>query len=226
VVTLGGGRVEAVEVVGRIGPVLEAGRTDAVGIDVPIGLTDAPTRAADRAARALLGRRASSVFSAPLRTVVDAYAAGEVTTHASATALSVATCGRGMSIQAWGLVPKVAEVDVLIGGGRRAAEVHPEVAFATLAGEPLPRKTSWGGLERRRELLLARGVELPTTFEGADRCAPDDVLDAAVCAYVADGLARADGTVVTLPASVTEHDRGRPIVITARRAPGPRGEVG
>jgi predicted RNase H-like nuclease len=226
VVTLVGGHVDAVEVVEELGPALEASRPDAVGIDIPIGLTDAPTRGADRAARALLGRRASSVFSAPLRTLVDAYVAGRVTTHAAATALAVATTGNGMSIQAWGLVPKVAEVDALVDGGADPAEVHPEVAFATLAGEPLPRKTSWAGLERRRELLGALGLVVPATFEGADRCAPDDVLDAAVCAYVADGLARADGTVATLPASTAERDRGRPIVITTRRPPGRCSEVG
>jgi predicted RNase H-like nuclease len=226
VVTLVGGHVDTVEVVGELGPALGTSRPDAVGIDIPIGLSDAPTRGADRAARSLLGRRASSVFSAPLRTVVDAFVAGEVTTHAAATALAVATTGKGMSIQAWGLVPKVAEVDALVVDGADAAEVHPEVAFATLAGEPLPRKTSWAGLERRRQLLHALGIVVPAAFAGADRCAPDDVLDAAVCAYVADGLARSDGTIVTLPARTTEHDRGRPIVITARRPPGRRSEVG
>jgi predicted RNase H-like nuclease len=226
VVTLVGGHVDAVEVVDELGVALEASRPDAVGIDIPIGLTDAPARGADAAARALLGRRASSVFSAPLRTVVDAYVAGRVTTHAAATALAAATTGKGMSIQAWGLVPKVAEVDALVADGVDAAEVHPEVAFAVLAGEPLPRKTSWAGLERRRQLLRALGVVLPATFDGADRCAPDDVLDAAVCAYVADGLTRTDGTIATLPAIATEHDRGRPIVVTARRRPGRGSELG
>jgi predicted RNase H-like nuclease len=226
VVTLDGGRVHEVEVVAALGPALEVRRPRAVGIDMPIGLTDGPVRAADRAARAQLGRRASSVFSAPPRAVIDAYVAGEVTTHAAATALAVATTGRGMSIQAWGLVPKVAEVDALIAGGSEAAEVHPEVAFAVLAGRPLPRKTSWAGLERRRELLRAHGIDLPVTFAGADRCAPDDVLDAAVCAYVAGGLAAADGSIRTLPEPATEHDRGRPIVVTIRRPPGRLGEVG
>jgi predicted RNase H-like nuclease len=225
VVTLVGGRVDEVEVVDRLGPALAAARPDAVGIDMPIGLTDVPTREADRAARALLGRRASSVFSAPLRVVVDAYVAGEVTTHAAATALAVATTGKGMSVQAWGLVPKVAEVDAVIAAGWEAAEVHPEAAFATLAGSPVERKTSWAGLERRRELLRGCGLELPSDFPGAARCAPDDVLDAAVCAYVADGIASAEGSVRTLPATPTELDRGRPIVITVRRPPGRRDEV-
>jgi predicted RNase H-like nuclease len=226
VVTLADGQVDDVAVVADLGEAI-AGRTShAVGVDMPIGLTDGPVRDADRAARAALGRRASSVFSAPLRVVVDAFVAGEVTTHADATALAVATTGRGMSVQAWGLVPKVAEVDALVTAGLDVAEVHPEVAFASLAGSPVARKTSWAGLERRRALLLACGIELPVTFEGADRCTPDDVLDAAVCAYVADGLAAGDGSVRTLPETATEHDRGRPIVVTARHPPGRLGEVG
>jgi predicted RNase H-like nuclease len=225
-VTLEEGRVCDVEVVADLGAALAGGPHDAVGVDIPIGLTDGPVREADRAARALLGRRASSVFSAPPRGVLDAFVAGTVTTHAEATAVAVATTGKGMSVQAWGLVPKVAEVDALVAAGVELAEVHPEVAFAALAGAPVERKTSWGGLERRRELLLARGIELPATFHGADRCAPDDVLDAAVCAYVADGLASADGTIVTLPPSATEHDGGRPIVVTARRGRGRDSDVG
>lgn len=225
VVDLVDGCLEDVEVVAALGPALEVRPSSVVGIDIPIGLTDDPVRAADRAARGVLGRRASSVFSAPLRAVVDGYLAGAVTTHADATALALATTGKGMSIQAWGLVPKVAEVDALIATGWEAAEVHPEVAFAFLTGAPLARKTSWAGLERRREVLLDLGLRLPASFEGADRCAPDDVLDAAVCAYVADGLASGDGSTVTLPGRPTGRDRGRPIVVTARRAPGRSGDV-
>jgi hypothetical protein len=86
----------------------------------------------------------------------------------------------------------MAEVEALAAEGE-LTEVHPELAFATVAGEPLPRKRSWPGLRLRREVLEGSGIDLPARFPG-DTAPPDDVVDAAVCAWVADGLAiGADG---------------------------------
>jgi predicted RNase H-like nuclease len=191
---------------------------DAVAVDIPIGLLDGPPRDADGAARRMLPGRAASVFSAPPRAVLDLVGADPDVTHARATALAVEVSGRGISQQAFRLVPRIAEVAALVAGGADVAEVHPEVAFAVVAGAPLPRKTSWAGMEARREHLAALGVTLPTSFPGADRCAPDDVVDAAICAWVADGVAGA-GPVITLPPETDQTDRGRPIVIVARRPP-------
>ncbi|MTV27474.1 DUF429 domain-containing protein [Nitriliruptoraceae bacterium ZYF776] len=211
------GTVADVEVVATVADAWRRTVPDAVGIDIPVGLHDTPVRAADAAARAVLGRRAATVFSAPPRSVVDAYVAGTVTSHAQATALAVTRTGRGMSVQAWGLVAKVAEVDAVVAAGTPVAEVHPEVAFVDLAGGPVARKTSWAGVEHRRALLAGVGLVLPSAFDGADRVAPDDVADAAVCAWVADGVASADGSTRTLPSVATEHDRGRPTVVVSRR---------
>jgi predicted RNase H-like nuclease len=44
----------------------------AVGVDIPIGVPEVPTRAADRAARAFVGERRSSVFPTFPRVVVEA----------------------------------------------------------------------------------------------------------------------------------------------------------
>ena len=94
-------------------------------------------------------------------------------------------------------------------------EVHPELAFATIVGAPLPRKRSWPGLMQRRETLQALGVELPTRFDGDTDAAPDDVVDAAVCAWVADGLT--SGAVTRrVPERTDQRAHGRPIVITVR----------
>jgi predicted RNase H-like nuclease len=217
-VELRDGRVGDVRVVGHVDEVTaRTPRPAIVGVDTPIGLDDAPHRAADVAARRVLGRRASSVFSAPLRSIVDGYRTGELTTHAAASARSVVLTGRGMSIQAWRIVPKVAEADAAVAAGASLREVHPEVAFTVLAGQALARKTSWRGLEQRRQLLAGCGIDLPADFPGADRCAPDDVVDAAVCAYVADGLAVDDGTVVTLPSTDVVGATARGVVIAARR---------
>jgi predicted RNase H-like nuclease len=45
---------------------------DAVAIDIPIGLPDHAARACDTAARRLLGRPGTTVFTAPMRAVLDA----------------------------------------------------------------------------------------------------------------------------------------------------------
>lgn len=216
VVRLLDGRVDEVGVVDHLGEVLAdlpAG-VPPVAVDIPIGLIDGP-RDADAAARAALPGRAASVFSAPPRSVVDGYLDGSVTTHAQANALARARSGSGLSMQTWRIVPKVAEADRLAAVGHRLLEVHPEVAFATAAGGVLPRKTSWPGLSLRRGLLGALGIELPDRFAGDEVAAPDDVVDAAICAWVADAAACGE-PLLTFPASTAQRDHDTPIVIHAR----------
>jgi predicted RNase H-like nuclease len=189
-----------------------------VGIDMPIGLRDTPSRGADVAARRLLPGRASSIFNAPPRSVLDGFVAGSITDHAAASARSVAVTGKCISQHAWRLVPKIAELDRAVAAGATLLEVHPEVAFAILVGEPLPRKRSWAGLTTRRGLLERLVIVVPERFPGDADCAPDDVLDAAICAWVADGLASGEPP-LTVPDRATEFDGDRPIVIHARRPP-------
>ena len=213
-VALRDGVVADVRVVASIVEALERARPSHVGIDMPVGLVDGP-RDTDAAARALLPGRASSVFSTAPRAVVEGWVSGSITTHAAATARSVAVSGVGLSQQAWRLVPKMAEVEALAAGGTVLTEVHPELAFATVAGAPLPRKRSWPGLMLRRDLLAGLGVDLPVRFEGDHRAAPDDVVDAAVCAWVADGIA-GGAPVREVPDRTSQTAHGRPIVITVR----------
>jgi len=220
-VILRDGAVHDVRVVDRIEVALDLTRAQlkapaplAVGIDMPVGLVDEP-RDTDAAARALLPGRASSVFSTAARAVVDGWVSGAITSHAEATARSVAVLGTGLSQQAWRLVPKMAEVEQLAAEGVQLTEVHPELAFATVLGEPLPRKRSWPGLRLRSELLRELGVHLPARFPGDTAAAPDDVVDAAICAWVADGVAGA-GRIRTVPESTDQQAHGRPIVITVR----------
>ncbi len=213
-VVLRDGAVADVRVTGSIEAVVQRVQPSHIGVDMPVGLVDGP-RDADAAGRALLPGRGAVVFSSPARCVVEAWEAGALQTHAQATACSVAGTGVGLSQQAWRLVPKMAEVERLVAGGLPLTEVHPEVAFATLAGAPLPRKRSWPGLMVRRDLLAARGIDLPSRFFRDDDAAPDDVVDAAICAWVADGLGGA-GVVRTVPASTDQYAYGRPIVLTVR----------
>lgn len=209
------GALAEVRVVPSLDQVLDP-LPDVVAVDIPIGLVDA-TRDADVAARRALPGRAASVFSAPARSVVDGYRDGSLLDHAAATARSVALTGGGLSMQAWRLVPKIAEVDALVATvpADRLLEVHPELAFATLLGEVPPRKTSWPGLAVRRAALQQVGIDLPERFPGDVAAAPDDVVDAAVCAWVADGRAAGEH-LRQLPDAPRQHDRGRPLVIVAR----------
>jgi predicted RNase H-like nuclease len=209
------GAVADVRVVPRAAEALSEHRPSHVGVDMPVGLVDA-ARDTDTAARALLPGRASSVFSTAPRSVVEGWRDGSVTTHAQASERCRTVTGQGLSQQAWRLVPKMAEIDELASGGSPLFEVHPELAFATVAGAPLPRKRSWPGMMLRHRLLEELGIVLPDRFEGDAAAAPDDVVDAAVCAWVADGLAGARGGMLRVPEVTDQCAYGRDIVITAR----------
>ena len=164
----------------------------ALAVDMPIGLPESGARAADQAARQRLGPRRSSVFPTPLRAVLDA------TDYPDALARSRAIHGRGLSKQAFNLLPKIIEVDAAMTPALQAqvVECHPEVAFARLAGGPLATtKHAPVGRAQRAALLdpLLIGVDGSTIAELAAApppgAKPDDVLDALVVALTARRLA-------------------------------------
>jgi len=159
-----------------------------VALDMPIGLLETPRpggRECDRAARALLGRQGSSVFSPPAR---PALAARE---YREAQRLQ----GAGLSIQTWNIVPRIREVDAAMTPSlqMRVFEAHPELAFRTLAGRDavLTRKASAEGFAQRVRLLAgAVGSAMPDLQTersrlGTTRCVQHDLADALVLAEVA-----------------------------------------
>jgi predicted RNase H-like nuclease len=216
-VTLIDGSVDAVQVVPSLAD-LELDVHTVVAVDMPVGAVDG-RRDADAAARQVLPGRASSIFSAPPRAVLDAWRADELPDHAAASAMTRQVTGQGLSQQAWRLVPKIVEAEALASRHPTVLEVHPEVAFAVVEGRPLPRKRTWAGLRTREAVLERLGLHLPARFDGADQAGPDDVLDAAICAWVA---AARDDELRSFPELPVQRDRGRPIVIHAR-LPGPIG---
>ncbi len=153
-------------------PSLSIDQFDRVGIDMPIGLTDGPPRACDRAARQYLGSSRSSVFPAPPR------AALTCTDYRSALEAARSATGRGISKQTFNTMRKVAEVDQLIDPANQdvLVEVHPECTFRMLNGDrSLPsKKTVDGQLLRRR--LLADHFKIPTIAPPG--AALDDLFDA------------------------------------------------
>ena len=164
-----------------------------LAVDMPIGLPVAGVRAADLAARKVLGPRWASVFLTPVRQALVA------TSHAEATAVSRDLAGRGVSQQAYALAPKMLEVERWLPTvGRPVWEVHPEVSFTVMAGRPAGAgKKTWAGMRERLAALRRGGVRLSDLGEAGTRVAVDDVLDAAAAAWSAARLLR--GEAVSFP---------------------------
>ncbi|GAC1608208.1 MAG: DUF429 domain-containing protein [Mycobacteriales bacterium] len=161
----------------------------AVAIDVPIGLPPiGAVRPCDVQARLRLGARRSSVFAAPPREVLGC------TTYAQARPLAPS-----LSAQAFGLVPRIREVDdVLRSRGpsihQLVVECHPEVAFASITTAPLATKKSAMGALQRIALLAQTLGPLPADVPAG--ASLDDALDAAACAISALRWARGEAQVL------------------------------
>jgi predicted RNase H-like nuclease len=111
-------------------------------------------------------------------------------TYAEASSINRQKTTRGLSQQAWGIAPKIKQVDDAITSDcqRWAFEVHPEVCFWALAGErPMAhgKKTKEGAAER---VVLLRRVfrQIETHLVNRPRAVgADDLLDAAAAAWTA-----------------------------------------
>jgi predicted RNase H-like nuclease len=174
-----------------------------IGVDIPIGIPESGPRQADALARQMLGSRASSVFSTPVRAALEADVFSE------ANELSRALSGKGLTRQSYALREKILEFDAYLARSRaEIIEVHPEVAFAQMNGTAVPwSKKTWAGHARRRELLARHGIELPRELGPAGAyAAVDDVLDAAAVAWIA--LHHAHGRSRSLPDPPEPMSRG------------------
>lgn len=163
-----------------------------VAVDMPAGLPGAEKREADVEARRLLGARRSSLFWTPPLCVLDA------AEHAEANRRSWEETGRGLSAQAFNLMPKIRELretlapdDFAPSALPRAVEVHPESSFVRLAGEPMSESKRVHAGHRQRLATLAgafpnialAAVSAPPA--GPPRPGLDDLLDAAAAAWTA-----------------------------------------
>ena len=181
---------------GVFGPTIQsavaaAGAVDTVAIDIPIGLPDTSRRLADELARKAVGPRRSSVFSTPIR------AALETETYAEALDVSRHRAGFGLSAQAYALRGKVLEVDAFLRSSNvRIVEVHPEVCFAAMNGEPVAwSKRTWRGMNHRHDLLKAAGIGLPQDLGAVgEKAGADDVLDAGAAAWTAMRVSRGEAS--------------------------------
>ncbi|HTN98257.1 MAG TPA: DUF429 domain-containing protein, partial [Nordella sp.] len=133
-----------------------------IAVDMPIGLPERSGRPPERAVRAKLGERQSSVFAVPSQTAIycEDYA------QACEVNLLHSDPPKKVSKQCFHIFPKMREIDALITPELQARihESHPELAFWVMNGETplsLPKKVKsapYGpGLDLRRTLLRQAG---------------------------------------------------------------------
>lgn len=177
-------RGDAVTVIDRLEPLVADAAITVIGVDMPIGLPEVWGRSADDAARRFLGRRASTVFATPPRSLVTSIR------YDVANARSREAYGRGLSRQTFNLFPKIRELDALMGSDQveRVLEVHPECAFAVMAGGVLPPKRSPAGRVIREHLLEEHFGDIVRSRPRGARV--DDVLDAFAVLWSVERFAR------------------------------------
>lgn len=125
---------------------------ESILVDIPIGLPETERRGCDRGAKEFLApERARSVFWTPCRDAI------EQDTYAEAKQANRDAREDSLSSQAWGLIPRIQEVDRFLRDTEEAQdtvlESHPEVCFKAFAEGSLSSKHEDDGLVTRRELL-------------------------------------------------------------------------
>jgi predicted RNase H-like nuclease len=152
-----------------------------IGVDIPIGLPNTGPRPCDLEARQRLKMpRSASVFPAPLRACLGA------TSYKEAAKIRYKIEGKKMSLQAFGILKKVAEVDALLLNDKRLAErvveVHPEVSFMEWNSKR-PMKHSKHKQEGKAERAKLIEKEWPNAIESlridlrGENYALDDLYD-------------------------------------------------
>lgn len=155
-----------------------------VAIDIPIGLSE-DGRACDHHARRFVGKRGSSVFPAPLRSLLHLHDYAEANRIAKLR-------GKGISKQGFMLYPKVAQIDRILQRHHelrsRVYEIHPEVSFTMWnRGEAIAAsKHTREGIAARRALAEAHFGGVPEPPRGAKE---DDLLDAMAALWTAERIA-------------------------------------
>ncbi len=180
-------------------------------VDMPIGLAERGVRAADLAAKRLLGRWNARVFLTPARRVF------ECDSYPDANARSRELTGKGLSKQMWHIMPKIRTVDAELAGNPGLVgvvrECHPEICFWGLSGSVIAenKKSDAGAADRLgvlarfvpdAEAIVGRAMEQTRRKE----VARDDLIDAMVCAVTAAGVW--DGSLRTLPEHPERDGRG------------------
>ncbi|NBC56872.1 MAG: DUF429 domain-containing protein [Bacteroidetes bacterium] len=153
-------------------------------IDIPIGLSSKhASRTVDAKARTHLKRRKSSIFSPPCREALYAK------NYQEALKINRKITGKGISIQAYNISPKIKAVDEWLSekpNDLDIYEAHPELCFKTL-NKNIDLKYSKHdktGLKERQNLLFDLDSNLKSVYKDfmttykREHIKPDDIFDA------------------------------------------------
>lgn len=183
-------------------------RPDLVLIDMPIGLPDRGPRECDRQARRYLQRpRSSSVFSAPIRPMLQARS------YPEACAMGARVDGRKLTKQVWFLLPKIRELDWLVGSKATRPgwirEFHPEVSFWAWNGQKAMTHGKRSAVGRREREALVRsefagGYAAARLQRAKGKYRLDDLLDAFAGLWTAGRVV--SGRELVLPVGSPEYD--------------------
>ena len=206
----------AVSVFGHDARALLAERALVTAIDIPIGLPSTGGRRVDGTARSLLGPLKSSVFPAPVRAALSSasYEAACVESHKA--------CGKKISKQTFGILPKIRDVDILLRESpallNSVYEVHPEVCFFHWNNRRSLRhpKTSGFGFVERLAMVQRVFGSSPAEVRAAVRrnqVTDDDILDAFAALWTAQRIH--DGRAVRVEDTDERDDRGLPMQMWA-----------
>jgi len=182
------------------------------GVDMPIGLLSEARpggRECDQAARKVLGwPKSSSVFSPPVRAALGAR------TYQEAIRLNRESSpyGLGISRQAFGILPKLREMDSFITPRRQETikEVHPELSFRVLNnGRAVKEKKSgFAGIKARLEVLAVQGLDVYEKVRPQwpkKKVGDSDIVDAAAALLSAERVH--SGRALRLPGDKPPRDK-------------------
>lgn len=142
--------------------------------------------------------------------------------RAEASAATERADGRRVGAQAWGIYPRVRDIDRALRTSpasvpRKVYEVHPEVSFRAWNGDravQAPKKTREGNAVRRRLVDRHFGADAYPGVRAAflkKHVADDDILDAFAALWSAERILR--GVAATLPPDPPSDRFGLPMRI-------------
>lgn len=185
-----------------------SGPHDVIVVDMPIGLSDDGVRHADDLARQRLGSRRSTFFPTPVRGVLTFDEWADANEH------SKQVTGKGLSKQAWNLVPKIREVEGAWSPSLadRLFEGHPETSFAQMGGSPvLSKKSTAEGRNERLGLLAAHvGGSVPAAVSQLAAKFRVDAIDACAVLWTARRILCGEAIVIGDQTDST----GRPMALS------------
>jgi predicted RNase H-like nuclease len=167
-----------------------------VAVDIPIGLMESGSRHCDIESRKILGKRKSSVFPSPIRSVL------QIDSYKEANTVHKQITRKGITKQTHAICKKILEFDIILSEQpdhrKRVKEVHPEVCFwAWNKKQPMDNyKKTTEGLNARRKLITDYfGHEAIKEVRYKYYCkdiADDDIHDAFAALWTAERILKGE----------------------------------